>query len=222
MGAAMRVTILYFAAARERAGTSSDALDLAEGATAGDALAAACARHPPLRAVAEKLRLAVDQEFARLDRKLRDGSEVALIPPVSGGTGPHRISEERIDPDAPLREVAGADCGAVVSFVGTVRATNHGKPVVRLEYEAYPEMALRIFDHIAAHARETWAARVAIHHRTGPLEPGEISVVIAAAAPHRADAFDACRHAIEALKKDAPIWKRELYPDGSSWVGLGS
>jgi len=218
----MRVTVLYFAAARERAGTPSDTLELPEGATAGDALAAACARHPPLRAVAGKLRLAVDQQFAANDRALRDGSEVALIPPVSGGAGAHRLGPGPIDPDAPLREVAGPDCGAVVSFVGTVRETNHGKRVVRLEYEAYPEMALRIFDHISTHAREKWAARVAIHHRTGALEPGEISVVIAAAAPHRADAFEACRHAIEALKKDAPIWKRELYPDGSSWVGLGS
>ena len=218
----MRVTVLYFAAARERAGTGSEAIELPEGATARDALAAACARHPPLQAVADKLRLAVDQEFAGADRKLREGSEIALIPPVSGGAGAHRIGPSPIDPEAPLHAVAGADCGAVVSFVGTVRATNHGKTVVRLEYEAYPEMALRIFEHIAAEAREKWAARLAIHHRTGALEPGEISVVIAAAAPHRADAFDACRHAIEALKKDAPIWKRELYPDGSSWVGLGS
>jgi molybdopterin synthase catalytic subunit len=218
----MRVTILYFAAARERAGAASEMLELAEGATAGDALAAACARHPPLQAVAAKLRLAVDQEFAPADRKLRDGSEIALIPPVSGGACPHRIAAAPLDPDAPLREVVGPDCGAVVGFVGTVRETNHGKRVVRLEYEAYPEMALRIFDHIAAQARERWAARVSIHHRIGSLEPGEISVVIAAAAPHRGDAFDACRHAIEALKTDAPIWKRELYPDGSSWVGLGS
>jgi molybdopterin converting factor subunit 1 len=218
----MRVTILYFAAARERAGTGSEALELSEGATAADALAAACARHPALQAVAQKLRLAVDQEFTGVDRKLREGSEIALIPPVSGGAGPHRIAPTPIDPAAPMRAVAGADCGAVVSFVGTVRETNQAKRVVRLEYEAYPEMALRIFDHIAAHARERWAARVAIHHRTGALEPGEISVVIAAAAPHRADAFEACRHAIETLKKDAPIWKRELYPDGSSWVGLGS
>jgi len=222
MYGAMRVTILYFAAARERAGAASEKLELAEGATAGDALAAACALHPPLQAVAAKLRLAVDEEFAPADRKLREGSQIALIPPVSGGAGPHRIAATPLDPEAPLREVAGPDCGAVVGFVGTVRETNHGKRVVRLEYEAYPEMALRIFDHIAAHAREKWAARVCIHHRIGALEPGEISVVIAAAAPHRGDAFDACRHAIEALKTDAPIWKRELYPDGSSWVGLGS
>jgi molybdopterin synthase catalytic subunit len=222
MGGAMRVTLLYFAAARERTGTGSEALDVPEGASAGDALAAACARHPSLRAVADKLRLAVDQEFAPPDRRLREGSEVALIPPVSGGAGLHRIGPAPVDPEAPLRLVQGADCGAVVSFVGVVRASNQGKTVVRLEYEAYPEMALRIFEHIGAQARERWAARLAIHHRTGALEPGEISVAIAAAAPHRADAFEACRHAIEALKKDAPIWKRELYPDGSSWVGMGS
>ena len=218
----MRVTLLYFAAARERAGTPSESLDLPEGATAGDALAAACARHLPLQAVSTKLRLAVDQEFAGPERKLREGSEVALIPPVAGGAGPHRIGPEPLSPQKPVEEVAGPDCGAVVSFVGTVRATNQGKAVVRLEYEAYPEMALRIFAHIASEARSRWAARLSIHHRVGPLSPGEISVVIAAAAPHRADAFDACRHAIEALKKEAPIWKRELYPDGSSWVGLGS
>ena len=218
----MRVTIRYFAAARERAGTSSETLELHDAATVAEALAAVCARHPALQPVAQRLRLAVDQEFAAPESRLRDGSEVALIPPVSGGAGPHRIGPAAVAPEAPLREVAGADCGAVVSFVGTVRATNHGKRVVRLEYEAYPEMALRIFEQIAAQAREKWAARVAIHHRTGALEPGEISVVIAAAAPHRGDAFEACRQAIEALKKDAPIWKRELYPDGSSWVGLGS
>ena len=218
----MRVTILYFAAARERAGLSTESLDLPDGATAAQALAAACERHPALQALAGKLRLAVDQDFAPPDRKLRDGCEVALIPPVSGGSGVHRVGPEPISLEAPLQAVAGTDCGAVVSFTGTVRSSNHGQAVVRLEYEAYPEMALRVFGHIAATARERWGARLAIHHRTGALQPGEVSVVIAAAAPHRADAFEACRHAIEALKTDAPIWKREFYPDGSSWVGLGS
>jgi molybdopterin synthase catalytic subunit len=218
----MRVTMLYFAAARERAGRSSETLELPDGATAGQALALACEKHPALQAVAGKLRIAVDQDFAQGDRPLREGAEIALIPPVSGGMAEHRIGPEKIDADAPLREVTGTDCGAVVSFTGTVRSSNHGKAVVRLEYEAYPEMALRVFGHIAAEARERWGARVVIHHRTGTLDPGELSVVIAAAAPHRADAFEACRHAIEILKKDAPIWKREFYPDGSSWVGLGS
>src|SRR4051812_18615753 len=219
---AMRATMLYFAAARERAGVSSETLELPDGATAAQALARACEKHPALQAVAGKLRVAVDQDFAQPDRALHEGSEVALIPPVSGGMAAHRIGPDPIDPDAPLREVSGTDCGAVVSFAGTVRSSNHGKAVVRLEYEAYPEMALRVFGHIASEASERWGARVVIHHRTGPLDPGALSVVIAAAAPHRADAFEACRHAIEILKKDAPIWKREFYPDGSSWVGLGS
>jgi len=218
----MRVTVLYFAAARERAGTSSETLELPEGATAAQALAAACDRHPALQAVAGKLRLAVDQDFAPGGRALRDGCEVALIPPVAGGAGGHRIGPEPIAADAPLREVAGTDCGAVVTFTGTVRSSNHGKAVVRLEYEAYPEMALRIFAQIAREAQERWSARLVIHHRTGALEPGELSVVIAAASAHRADAFEACRYAIEALKRDAPIWKREVYPDGSTWVGMGS
>lgn len=218
----MRVTILYFAAARERAGIASEQLDLPEGATAGQALERACERHPALRPVAERLRLAVDQDFADAAQPLRDGSEVALIPPVSGGSGPHLIGTSPLSADAPPRAVGGKDAGAVVSFVGTVRASNRGKSVVRLEYEAYPEMALRVFEQIAREAQHRWNARLCIHHRIGALEPGELSVVIAAAAPHRADAFDACRHAIEALKKDAPIWKREIYPDGSTWVGLGS
>jgi molybdopterin synthase catalytic subunit len=218
----MRVTMLYFAAARERAGVPSEALELPDGATVAQALAAACERHPGLQAIATKLRVAVDEDFAAPDRKLRDGAEIALIPPVSGGAGAHRVSTGKLSPEDPVRAVEGTDCGAVVSFVGTVRSSNHGKAVVRLEYEAYEPMALRVFDHIAATARERWGARVVIHHRVGALDPGELSVVIAAAAPHRADAFEACRHAIESLKKDAPIWKREIYPDGSSWVGLGS
>jgi molybdopterin converting factor subunit 1 len=219
----MRVTLLYFAAARERAGIARESVDLRDGATAADARDAACAAHPGLRAIAERLRLAVDQEFASEEKPLRDGSEVAFIPPVSGGAGAHRISDGPLSVDAPVEAVSGADCGAVVTFIGTVRDRNRGRAVVRLDYEAYPEMALRVFARIEEEARARWpGTRVAIHHRVGTLQPGAISVVIAAASPHRADAFSACRHAIEELKKDAPIWKREHYDDGSEWVGLGS
>jgi molybdopterin converting factor subunit 1 len=215
----MRVTVLYFAAARERAGTSREELELPDGSTAAQALEAIALKRPGIAAIASKLRLAVDQEF---DGELRDGSELALIPPVSGGAGVHSIGPSKLDAQATVNAVAGADAGAIVSFIGTVRGTNHGKEVVRLEYEAYAEMALRQFGVIAAQASEKFHARVAIHHRTGALLPGETSVIIAAASPHRSDAFEACRFAIEALKQDATIWKREVYPDGSTWVGLGS
>ena len=135
----------------------------------------------------------------------------------------HRIGPEPLDAGAPQREVEGPDCGAVVTFAGAVRETNHGKSVVVLDYEAYPEMAIKVFAGIEAEAARRWpGTRLAIHHRTGTLRPGELSVVIAAASPHRAHAFDACRLAIEQLKADAPIWKRERYPDGSEWIGLGS
>lgn len=135
----------------------------------------------------------------------------------------HRIGPAPVDPAAPLHAVEGPDCGAIATFVGTVRESNRGKPVVHLDYEAYPEMALKVFARIEAEAAARWpGTRLAIHHRTGLLRPGEVSVAIAAASPHRASAFEACRHAIEALKADAPIWKHERYPDGSEWVGLGS
>jgi molybdopterin converting factor subunit 1 len=215
----MRVTVLYFAAARERAGTAREELQLPDGSSAADALLAIVARHPGLEPIKGKLRLAVDQDFAGT---LRDGSEVALIPPVSGGAGVHGIGPARLDPEATAAAVAGEDAGAIVTFIGTVRGENHGKRVVRLEYEAYAEMAVRQFGVIAEEAAKKYRARIAIHHRIGPLSPGETSVVIAAASPHRVDAFEACRFAIEALKEDATIWKREVYPDGSTWVGLGS
>ncbi len=135
----------------------------------------------------------------------------------------HQIGPDLLDPSAPLREVAGPDCGAVVSFTGVVRGTNRGKTVVALDYEAYPAMALLVFAQIEREAAARWpGTRVAIHHRIGLCAPGVTSVVIAAASPHRADAFEACRMAIEQLKADAPIWKHERYPDGSEWVGMGS
>src|SRR2546422_10569308 len=171
MLAAMRVTIRYFAAARERAGTSSETLELHDAATAAEALAAACARPPALQPVAQRLRLAVDQEFAAPERRLRDGSEVALIPPVSGGAVPHRIGPAVVAPEAPLREVAGADCGAVVSFVGAGRATNHGERAVRLGDEADAEGALRIFEQNAAPGLGKAAAGIPIHPPPRAPEP---------------------------------------------------
>jgi molybdopterin converting factor subunit 1 len=215
----MRVTVLYFAAARERAGAAKEELTLPDGTNAAEALRLIVAKHPALEPISGKLRLAIDQDF---NGSLRDGSELALIPPVSGGSGVHSIGTAKLDAGAVEDAVAGEDAGAIVSFIGTVRGTNHGKPVVRLEYEAYADMAVRQFGVIAGQALEKFQARVAIHHRIGPLLPGETSVIIAAASSHRPNAFDACRFAIEALKQDATIWKREIYPDGSIWVGLGS
>lgn len=135
----------------------------------------------------------------------------------------HRLVDAPLDPSAVIAAVAGDDAGAVVSFVGTVRGASRGRRVVRLEYEAYEAMALTLFDALAAEAALRFGgARVVVHHRLGRCGVGEPTVAIAAASPHRAEAFDACRFAIERLKADVPIWKREVYDDGAVWVGMGS
>lgn len=133
------------------------------------------------------------------------------------------LTPDPLDPSAALAAVASDDAGATVTFLGTVRASTRGRAVVRLEYEAYEAMALAVFAGIATEAAERWpGCQVAIHHRLGACAVGEPTVAIAASSPHRAAAFEACRQAIERLKADAPIWKREVYADGSTWVGQGS
>jgi MoaE-MoaD fusion protein len=112
-----------------------------------------------------------------------------------------------------------SDHGAIATFVGTVRSDNQGRRVTRLEYEAFEPLALKAFATIADEVRERWpSARIALHHRTGPVALGEASVVIAAASPHRAEAFEACRYVIERVKQVAPVWKREFFEGGDAWL----
>lgn len=129
------------------------------------------------------------------------------------------LSESPLDEAAVAASVASPVAGALITFVGRVRARSRGHDVERLEYEAYPQMVETVFRQIADEAREKFAVdSIAIHHRTGVLAVGETSVVIAVAAEHRSAAFDACRYAIDRLKQIAPIWKKEHGPDGSEWV----
>ena len=219
----MKVSLRYFAAARERAGLASESLELGAPATVATLLDALAARHPSLAPLLPRLRVAVNQEFAQLDTPVPDGAEVALIPPVAGGVDLPRVrmTAEKLSLDAVVDAVRGPGQGGIVTFTGTVREQSRGKQVLRLEYEAYGEMAEKVLARIVEQAREKFGASVAIHHRTGALAIGEVAVVIAAAAAHRAEAFDACRFAIEELKKDVPIWKKEFTIDGDVWVGLG-
>ncbi|MCG0239192.1 MAG: molybdenum cofactor biosynthesis protein MoaE [Firmicutes bacterium] len=127
---------------------------------------------------------------------------------------------EPISPEAVAAKVADPTIGAVVTFIGTVREWTRGRQTIYLEYEAYPEMAVAQMERIAREIQEKWpGTRVAITHRVGRLQIGEASVVIAVGAPHRAEAFAACRHAIERLKQIVPIWKKEVWADGEEWVG---
>jgi molybdopterin synthase catalytic subunit len=130
-----------------------------------------------------------------------------------------RVGVDPLDTEAVIAAVSAPDCGAVTTFVGTTRNASAGRRVRWLEYEAYAPLALRSFEQIAREARERWPqTRLAIHHRSGRVAVGEASVVIAAASPHRADAFAAARYAIERIKQITPIWKREHFEDGEVWV----
>ena len=133
-----------------------------------------------------------------------------------------RVVDSPLSLDAVVREVSATGRGAVVTFSGAVRDETRGARVLRLEYEAYAPMAEKVLAQIGAEIAERWPkSAAAIHHRVGTLVPGELAVVIAVASPHRAAAFEGCRHAIERLKADAPIWKREVFENGAVWVGLG-
>lgn len=223
----MKIRALYFAVFREQIGRDEDVVELAAGARVRDAIAALAARHAAIDKLRGRFRVAVNQEFSDDDRALADGDELALIPPVAGGGEPPaarhvQLLATPLSLDRCIAAVAGAGMGGIVTFTGMVRRDSHGAVIDHLEYEAYGAMAARemtrLCDEIEA---EVAGARLAVEHRVGRLEVGEVAVVIAAAAPHRAEAFAACRAMIDRLKQRVPIWKKEVGDDGAEWVGLG-
>ncbi|MGZ6162881.1 MAG: molybdenum cofactor biosynthesis protein [Myxococcaceae bacterium] len=217
----MSLTVLHFAAARERAGTGQETVEW-RGGTVHQLLEELVSRHPGLRSLVPHLRVAVNQEFLPLDAQVPDGAEVALVPPVAGGSGCFRLSGTPLSLDEVVQAVGGSERGGLVTFTGTVRTETRGRPVRSLSYEAYPAMAERAMAAIGQEIETRWTgSRAAIVHRVGTLMPGEAAVVIAVSSPHRAAAFEGCRHAIERLKADVPIWKKERFEDGEEWVGLG-
>jgi molybdopterin converting factor subunit 1 len=218
----MRVTVLYFAVLRERLGIDEESLDLADGARVRDAIAALGEKHAPIATLRTKFRVAVNQDFADDDHVLAEGDELALIPPVAGGARHVLLLETPLSLDRVVSAVSGPGMGGVVTFTGMVRDHARGKTVVRLDYSAYAGMAVKEMTRIIETIETAVpSARLAVEHRVGSLAVGDLAVVIAAAAPHRAEAFDACRQMIERLKESVPIWKKEFGDDGSTWVGLG-
>jgi molybdopterin converting factor subunit 1 len=215
----MRITVKLFGAARETAGSKELSLALPDASRVGDVWAQLVAEYPALEAFENRLAVSVNLEISSLDAPLEDADEVAFLPPVSGGSGSCTLSQGPIDVGRVVSRVSGPGMGGIVTFVGAVRNRARGRDIRHLEYEAYPEMAEREMERIAAQAAERWpGTKVAIAHRAGHLEIGEIAVVVAAAAPHRAEAFEACRFAIDTLKQTVPIWKKEVATDGEYWV----
>jgi molybdopterin synthase catalytic subunit/molybdopterin converting factor small subunit len=210
----VEVTVRLFAGLRERAGWSHrEVTDVTRLDQLWEKLD--LGKEPP------GLLYAVNREYADRNRELADGDEVALIPPVSGGA--FRLSETALSLDAAVDEVRSDSAGAIATFIGTTRIESRGRSVLRLDYEAYEGMAEQVMAEIAAELKERYdVLEIAIHHRTGRVEIGEASVVIAVSAAHRQDALAACKDAIDTLKQQVPLWKKEVYEGGEEWIGRGS
>jgi molybdopterin synthase catalytic subunit/molybdopterin converting factor small subunit len=208
------VTVKLFAGLRERAGWRERDVD--DVTRVGEIWGALGLGPEP-----DGLLYAVNKEYAPRERELADGDEVALIPPVSGGS--FRLSAEPLSLDAVVDEVRSERAGAIATFVGTTRVESRGRTVQHLDYEAYEGMAENLMAEIATALKEKYdLCEIAIHHRTGRVDIGDASVVIAVSAPHRQDALAACRDAIDTLKEQVPLWKKEIYEGGEEWIGRGS
>jgi molybdopterin synthase catalytic subunit len=224
------IRLKLFGALRDEAGGDREiALEVEDGLDVAGLRSLLAERWPAVERYGDRLAVSVNLEVAGPQVALSEGDEVALLPPVAGGAGARTgaprserrctISEAPLDEAQVVARVSGDDTGGIVSFVGTVRNQARGHEIEHLEYEAYPEMAEREMQKIADEAEGRWpGTRVAIAHRVGHLKIGDAAVVVVAAAPHRGEAFEACRFAIDTLKVTVPIWKREVATDGAYWV----
>jgi molybdopterin converting factor subunit 1 len=221
----MRVRVLFFGQLKDIAGVSQEDAELSEGARVEDLYERYARRFPRLAEFRPSVAASVNQEYAEWRASLAAGDEVAFLPPVSGGQQT-AISDdiillvrEPIQPREILLSLKAFEDGAAVIFDGFVRNNFKGQRTLYLEYEAYEPMAYAKLREVGAHMHTQFRIhRVAIVHRLGRLEVGDTSVFIAVSAPHRAAAFDACRYAIDTLKRTVPIWKKEFFVGGAVWA----
>jgi molybdopterin converting factor subunit 1 len=216
----MRVRVLFFGVLRDRAGRTGEVLDLPEGAAVRDLLSHYFSEVPGMRDLLALIAVAVNQEYVGPETRLNSDDEVALLPPVSGGSGKAAsIVRDRIDTQGVLARAKRGEDGAAVVFEGVVRNQTQGRRTLYLDYEAYEGMALSQMEALAEQALRQFQVReVALVHRLGRLEIGETSVLVVVASAHRAAAFDACRWLIDTLKRTVPIWKKEYFEDGAVWA----
>ncbi len=220
----MQVRVLFFGVLKDILSRDKDSLDLPENASVSVLLDHYRARTPQLQRVWSALAIAVNENYVPVTHLLAEGDEVALLPPVSGGTEDAAVSHvalvgERIDAEHLLAALKHGEDGAVVVFDGIVRNNTRGRRTLYLVYESYEAMALAQMRQIAEESIGRFSVRaVTLIHRLGRLEVGETSVLIAVASAHRAQAFEACRWLIDTLKKTVPIWKKEYFEDGAVWA----
>lgn len=221
----MKLTLRYFASWREELGRAEETREFPDGTPVNQVADLVAAGHPRLEGLSRSTLLMVNQEYAAPHTPLRDGDEVAFIPPVSGGTDRaakryFRVVETELELHEVIDAVADPGAGAIASFTGTVRDNAQGKTVTALTYEAYPAAAEKMLARIGDEISARWPViGVACIHRVGRLAVGEASIVLAVSSPHRHAAFEACEYAIVRLKEIVPIWKKEAYTDGAVWIG---
>jgi molybdopterin synthase catalytic subunit len=216
----VKVQVLMFGALAEAA-TKRDVFDLASAATAAEVVSAVRERYPSAGSILTRCAIAVNHEVVQAAHPVGERDEIALLPPMSGGDGVH-VALTTSPTVAGTLDAAGASgAGGTAIFVGTVRDTCDAGPVTELDYSAYEAMAERVIAEIANEALVKWGLQgVAVEHAIGPRTVGEITFVVACAAPHRDEAFDACRYVVDEVKRRAPVWKKESGPWGERWVGL--
>jgi molybdopterin converting factor subunit 1 len=221
----MRVRVLFFGQLREITGLQQDDAELGEGARLEDLFARYGKQFPKLLEFRASVAASINQEYAPWRAPLSQNDEVAFLPPVSGGqqtvtdSDLFELTRNAIRGEEIAKAMRAPEDGAAVIFDGFVRNNFRGRETLYLEYEAYEPMALAKISEIGAQIREKFTvSRIAIVHRLGRLNVGETSVFIVVSAPHRAAAFDACRYAIDTLKRIVPIWKKEYFADGSVWA----
>jgi len=221
----VKVNVRLFAGLHDLIGQRQVSLELSDDATIADLREGLSSRYPVVTPFLSTLVCAVDEEYVSLEHPLRDGDEVALIPPVSGGAGAapgagrFEVTREPLDAQALVESVRRDESGAVVLFHGVVRDNNQGRRVLHLEYDAYPSMAEKKMRQIGEEARSRWQITdFAMQHRIGRLEVGETSLLVAVSAPHRREAFEACHYAVDRIKQIVPIWKKETFEGGEVWV----
>ena len=219
----MKIRVLFFGAARDAADANQLELSLDAPATVASAFRKLVESFPALERFGRSLLFAVNQEYATPDTVLKENDELAVFPPVSGGATHDffELTTGTIDVGEVARRVVLPECGATVTLDGYAREWTKGKQTLYLVYEAYEQMALTEMQRLGAEAHQKFdIAHLGIVHRTGRLEIGETSVVIAASAPHRQAAFQACEWTIKELKRTVPIWKKEVFESGDEeWVG---
>lgn len=220
----MKIRVLYFALVRERVGAPAETLTVPDHAQLKDVQSMLAGRYPALAGILSACRFAVDLEYAEPEHPLREGAEVGVIPPVSGGSIGRpfcRIHREIIDVRQLADRVRSTSAGAIVIFEGAVRECGSGgRTVESMTYDGYEPMAVKVLETIAADRMAAHGVVIAAEHRLGCLRLGEVSLGIAVASAHRAEGLAALSEMIEQIKKELPVWKKEHFSDGTyAWIG---